>query len=174
MKRTKRSASRRSSTVSAAGARELRRPPRQQAKPAVKPSRPRYAAPDVEGLYTPFGAGFPFSYAQPGASVREAGEAAEPAGGAPQPERAAGGAGGGAASADWFGQLGGLDGILATMGKVQKMYNIARQFGPIFKLMGGFGGFGGLGGLGGGPVKTASVRTRKKPPGLRGTARRKP
>ncbi|CAG7617323.1 hypothetical protein PAESOLCIP111_02011 [Paenibacillus solanacearum] len=69
-----------------------------------------------------------------------------------------------------FKKVGGLDGIISTMSKVQRMYTLFQQMGPIFKLMGGFGGFGGLGGLlGGAQAKTASV----KPGSSRRPARRK-
>lgn len=85
--------------------------------------------------------------------------------------------GGGAASAgspqaggvdflSLFKKVGGLDGIISTMSKVQRMYTLFQQMGPIFKLVGGFGGFGGLGGLlGGAQAKTASVKpgSRRRP-----------
>ncbi|CAG7647512.1 hypothetical protein ACFQI7_20275 [Paenibacillus allorhizosphaerae] len=68
--------------------------------------------------------------------------------------------GGAAAGGDFFSlfkKVGGLDGIISTMSKVQKMYTLFQQMGPIFKLMGGFGGMGSL--LGGAQVKTASVKS---------------
>lgn len=38
-------------------------------------------------------------------------------------------------------QWGGLDGIMSTMGKVQKMMRMVQQFGPLLNMFGSFGSF---------------------------------
>ncbi|MEK8127787.1 hypothetical protein WMW72_07630 [Paenibacillus filicis] len=126
----------------AAGSRPVR-------KPRIARPQPRLNTAEIQGLYSPFGQGQ--------TAALGGGAAAGAAGGAGAGELA--GAAGGGDFLALFNRMGGLDGILSTMGKVQKMVTIFKQFGPIFKLFGG--GFG-LGGLGlGGQVKTASLRRPK-------------
>lgn len=94
------------------------------------------------------------------------------AGGAASGADAAAGTLGGGDFMALFNRMGGLDGILSTMGKVQKMVSIFRQFGPVFKLFGGGFGLGGLGGQ----LKTASVKRRPqpRPAGTRGMSAARP
>lgn len=64
----------------------------------------------------------------------------------------------------FFKRIGGLDGIISTMSKVQKMYTIMQQMGPIFKLFGSFGGA---------QVKTKSVKTAGRAKSARHKTKRK-
>lgn len=107
--------------------------------------------------------------AKPAGKSRRAGvkaRAAKPSGGVPAPyvnrvqvrglfgPSAGGGAspGGGAAGGGLLASLGGFDGILSIMGKVQKMFSLFQAMMPMFRLFGGF--------MGGGKAATASVRKR--------------
>lgn len=102
--------------------------------------------------------------ARPAGQNRRAGvkaRAAKPSGGVPAPyvNRAqvrglfGPSAGGGAApGGGLLAGLGGFDGILSIMGKVQKMFSLFQAMMPMFRLFGGF--------MGGGKAATASVRKR--------------
>lgn len=94
---------------------------------------------NVKGLFSPFGGGGGSSIPGGAGGI-----------GAADAARAAGSDGG---FLSMFNRIGGLDGILSTMGKVQKLFVIMKQMSPIFKLMGSLGGLGA--GIGG----TANVRS---------------
>ncbi|WP_127608865.1 MULTISPECIES: hypothetical protein [Paenibacillus] len=127
-------------------------------KPRIANPQPQLNTAEVQGLFNPFAGGA----ATGGLGAAAGGES-------------------GFGFMSLFNRVGGLDGIISTMGKVQKVITIMKQIGPVFKLIGGFGGFGGLGG---GSVKTASLRRPQAskpsvkrssaPPGRRpgGSARR--
>lgn len=59
--------------------------------------------------------------------------------------------------------MGGIDGIISTLGKVQKMIGLFRQFGPMLKLFGSFGPMlGEKAATKSTAVKTSESRPRKR------------
>ncbi|NTZ17034.1 hypothetical protein EXW96_05490 [Paenibacillus sp. JMULE4] len=138
MKKTKQSQVRKSVPRAAQGSKPERRR-------SDGTSRPHMHTANVKGLFSPFGGGGATSIPD-GAGGTGAGDAAR-----------AVGSGGGFLS--MYDRIGGLDGIVSTMGKFQKLFTIMKQMGPIFKLMGSFGGFGtGIGGLGTANVKAVPLQ----------------
>lgn len=122
---------------------KMRRPayPRKTVRPRAGLPAPHINTAEVQGLFNPFGGG-------------GLGGAAGSVDGA----ASSGGLGA------FFSRIGGLDGIISTMSKVQKVFTIMKQFGPIFKLIGGLGGLG----FGGG----AKASTASLPSGRSGVRRR--
>ncbi|MEF3307242.1 hypothetical protein [Paenibacillus sp. GYB003] len=55
-------------------------------------------------------------------------------------------------------QWGGLDGIMNTMGKVQRMMRMIQSFGPLLNMFGSFGSF-----FGGGKASTAGLPAARRP-----------
>jgi hypothetical protein len=63
--------------------------------------------------------------------------------------------------------MGGIDGIISTMGKIQKMVRMFQQFGPMFNMLNSFGSMlGPKAATTSLPLKREAVRTgaRKTPP----------
>ncbi|WP_235941673.1 hypothetical protein [Paenibacillus puerhi] len=124
-------------------------------KPRIAKPQPRINTAEIQGLFSPYEQDGQTTALGRGVLGTERESLAAGAG-----VGAGVGASGGGDFMTLFNRMGGLDGILSTMGKVQKMVTIFRQFGPIFKLFGG--GFG-LGGL----AKTASLKRHSTHKGTR-------
>ncbi|PYI55733.1 hypothetical protein [Paenibacillus flagellatus] len=86
--------------------------------------------------------------------------------GGPSPQPVEGQQSGLQGFASFLDRMGGIDGIMSTMGKIQRMVQMARQFGPMLKLLGSFGNFGSLFG---GP----QAATKSLPPGRQASGRAK-
>lgn len=121
-------------------------------------TRPYLNRAEIKGLFSPFGLGSLFGLG---------GSAAGGAAGS------AAGAGAGAGVGGFFTRFGGLDGILSTMGKFQKMFGIMQQMGPIFKIFGGLGGIGGLGGLAGVKAQNATLPAKVRKRRAKSTVRKR-